>query len=91
MSRSTEWFEYHLTRRGWVEGSEQLDFGNVDRPVPKGRVLTVRWHDYLSSVYSKPDRWSTIEWEDHDCESTRSLKQKFGGLPPGSERYPVRR
>jgi len=58
MSASNEWFEYHLTSSGWVCGSQRLDFAGIkEKETPEGRVLTVRFYEYLSSVYSKPDLW----------------------------------
>ena len=90
MSASNEWFEYHLTPGGWTEGSEKLDFGGTERPVPGDRVLTVRQHDYLSSTFSKPERWSTIEWRHPDRKLIDRLTAKFGKLPAGSDGYPLR-
>lgn len=90
MSLSSESWQYHLTPHGWVEGSESLDFGTKERPIPADRVLTVTQHYYLSSRWSKPDQWSSIDWQHSDGALVASLKEKFGELPRGSERYPLR-
>lgn len=55
MSLSNEWFEYHLTPAGWIAGTEKLDSGTRNVPVPTDRVLTVQFHDSRSSIYSKPE------------------------------------
>jgi hypothetical protein len=56
MALSDEWWEYHLTPQGWVEGSEHLDSSFKKVAAPEGTVLTVRWVEYVSSSYSKAHR-----------------------------------
>lgn len=54
MSESDEWTDWHLTPRGWEEGSQKLDFvGYQEKPVPKDGVMTCRYSEKLSSPFSK--------------------------------------
>ena len=57
MSASNEYSIWHLTPRGWEEGTEKLDFGTTERPVPPDAVLTLEYHERYSSIYSAPERW----------------------------------
>lgn len=39
---SNEWWEYHLTPEGWVNGDYKLDMGRVvTSPTPENRLLTI--------------------------------------------------
>lgn len=81
MSASNEWTEGHLTLRGSEQGTEKEDFRTVNREPPSDRIKTVRWHDYLSSIYSTPDRYHSETWtSDYDAEIGHLLS-KFGGPP----------
>jgi hypothetical protein len=53
MSASNEWWEYHLTKEGWIQGSEKLDFGSEKVvPEPPGTLLTRTYKQYMSSSFS---------------------------------------
>lgn len=93
MSASNEWFEYHLTNsNGWVKGSERLDFSGVhSEPVPEDRVLTLSFHERLSSIYSKKSQqWCKETFRIADEDLVRTLIEKYGEYPSGysSEDYP---
>jgi hypothetical protein len=71
MSMSNEWADWHLTPRGWEAGSRQTDFGRentVDPPVD--RVLTSRFHEEISSRFSKPDRSHEEQWRSGDSKNS---------------------
>ena len=58
MSASHEWTEYHLTPRGWEQGSWKIDFGDVHKKdPPPNRFLTCVYHERLSSVFSQMNRY----------------------------------
>lgn len=83
MAASNEWWDYHLTPRGWKGGSEKIDFGGVtERPVPSDRVKTVRYHEYMSSGYSNLESWVSVTYRSDDEERRKSLEEKFGEVPP---------
>lgn len=83
MVLSRERFDYHLTDRGWVEGTEQLDFGaGEEKPIPKNRVLTVCVHEEIPSIGAKEQRWCTVVWRDKDRSRLKKLLRKFGRHPP---------
>ncbi len=81
MSLSNEWTEWHLTPEGWVRGTEKEDFRTITREPPAERVKTVRWHDYLSSRFSKPDRYHSDIWVSSDRSAVAALEAKFGPPP----------
>ena len=82
MSASNEWWEYHLTPTGWIEGSEKLDFGEEKtKPVPADRVLTVRFKYYQSFSLASPECSIKVKWEHADKELIKKLKKQFGNAP----------
>lgn len=85
MSLSREWAEWHLTRAGWVRGNERMDFTAVTvRPVPAGRVLTVRFTEEVSGMGAMPHRWLRLVWQDQDShkyEQMEELLLKHGPCP----------
>jgi hypothetical protein len=82
MAASNEYFTFHLTPRGWVEGS-------AERPIPDDRVMTVTFHEYQSSVRSELDRSGHVEWRHPDEEMTKELIKKFGKVPYRYRDVPV--
>jgi hypothetical protein len=83
MSLSKEHQEYHLTPRGWVEGSFKGDAlgGFTEVEVPNDRVLTIACYDELPSVYSKPHLYDRVVWESPDKELVNQLKERYGDRP----------
>ena len=83
MSAENDWFEQHLTTKGWIVGSKTVGhFGKVEEvPYPEGRVLTLRFRTHQSSSFSKTRYWYEEEWKSEDGNSVSSLTQQFGDLP----------
>ena len=82
MSLSNEWWEYHLTPKGWVSGSEKLDFGSrTDVPRPEDRVLTLRRIEKQTSIYSSMQIVVETDWETDDRPLLEELIEKFGARP----------
>ena len=82
MSASNEWFEYHLTPQGWVDGSEKIDFAGLKKKeIPDDRVLTLRFHEYLSSPFSTIDKWYDEQWRHEDEDLINDLIKQFGEMP----------
>ena len=79
MSASNEYWTWHLTPKGWVEGTEKLDSGTTERPVPDDTVLTLEYHERYSSIYSSPERW--IETEIINQAESDMLKRQYGSKP----------
>ncbi len=91
MSLSNEWFEYHLTSSGWIEGTEKIDFAGIqEKDIPNDRVLTLHFHEYLSSRFSKMDKWYTEIWRHPDSSLVNKLIKQFGGKPKSFLDYPKR-
>ena len=82
MSASNEWFKYHLTPRGWIAGSEKIDFAGLkEKEIPDDRVLTLCFHEYLSSPFSTMDKWYKEMWRHEDEALINDLIRQFGELP----------
>jgi hypothetical protein len=82
MSASDEWTEYHLTPRGWEMGSDRVDGqGTTLKDPPADRVVTVRWREYLGSVYGKMKKYHEDVWESDDKAAIGELRRKFGDPP----------
>jgi hypothetical protein len=82
MSASNEWFEYHLTPNGWIEGSEKIDFAGIkEKKVPDDKVLTLRFHEYMSSTFSPVDKWYEETYRHGEDGLVEDLTKKFGELP----------
>lgn len=82
MSLSNEWFDYHLTPRGWEEGSCKIDFGGItEKDPPQDRVLTVHISEKQSSIYSEMQRSSKVTFRTEDTQALNDLIEKFGEEP----------
>lgn len=82
MSLSDEWTEWHLTPRGWEEGSTQIDFGNrTNRPRPNDAVLSVKYREIVASMYSKCERTRHETWRSRDPTTVDALLAKYGECP----------
>jgi hypothetical protein len=81
MAASNEWFEYHLTPRGWEMGSNKTDFAWEQKEPPPDRVLTIRVSESMSSSFSKLDRGHEELWRSPDGESVAALVKQFGASP----------
>ena len=81
MSASNESMEWHLTPRGWEEGTFKHDFGTIERETPKDRVATAFYQEKMSSAYSPIKESSGYVWQSDDKETVNSLREKFGPPP----------
>jgi hypothetical protein len=84
MSASKEWTDYHLTKSGWVVGSQKIDFaGTKEMPAPLDRVLTCRFHEEMSSPFSPRQTWTDETWRSKDEAAVQALLKKYGECPGG--------
>lgn len=82
MSLSSESFEYHLTPRGWVEGSQKLDFGAVrHRETPQDRVLTLIRFEKIACFSCEMEVTEKEVWRSDDPGMIKTLTRKFGSAP----------
>ena len=83
MSLSKEYQEYHLTPKGWLEGSFKADSlgQSIQKQVPQDRVLTIHCYDELTHHKAKPYFYDKIIWEHEDKERIDALKKQFGEKP----------
>jgi hypothetical protein len=86
MSATNEWWEFHLTKDGWITGSEQLDFGpEKSVPTPPNTLLTRRYKEYASSTFSAVER--TYSDRGEKTEEVKSLLRKFPHPRKSFENY----
>ena len=83
MSFSKERQDYHLTPRGWEEGSFQGDAlgGKKAVDIPIDRVLTISCYDEKASPHSKPIFYDRIAWESDGEAKIQALIKQFGEKP----------
>ena len=82
MSASNEWTEWHLTPRGWEEGTGKRDFGHhTEGMTPPDRILTCRYTEYLGSMGAEWERSTTEMWRSSDSAAVAELLKKYGPCP----------
>ena len=81
MALSNEWWEDHLTTRGWVKGSERLDCGSTKRETPADRVLTIRHAEYAASRFSGMEVSDSTVFVTADKELLEECYKKYGNNP----------
>jgi hypothetical protein len=82
MAASKEWFEYHLTPRGWELGSNRTDSSAEQRTdPPEDRVLTIRIDERMANTFSKIEGKSEEIWRSKDSSQVNALIDKFGKSP----------
>ena len=82
MSASHEWSLWHLTPRGWEQGDWKIDFGSVrKKKFPPDRVVTCRYHERMSSVFSQIYKYVDEEWRSEDEVAVAGLLEKHGECP----------
>lgn len=82
MSASKEWTEWHLTPKGWQSGTEKIDNGTITKKEPpEGRVISYRFQEEYSSVFSKPAHSVDEIWRCNDDAIIDELLEKFGDCP----------
>lgn len=81
MAASNEWFEYHLTPRGWEMGSNRTDSSREEKRPPADRVLTIRISEHMSSSFSRIVRDAEELWASGDADAIADLQARFGAMP----------
>lgn len=78
MALSKEYTHWHLTPNGWIAGEARTDFANFfDVPIPKDRVLTIKYQEEMSSAFSPLVKSEEIVFEIEDKEFVKELQNKF--------------
>jgi hypothetical protein len=82
MGLSNEWTEWHLTPRGWESRSNRVDIANItEKPPPADRVLTCRYQEVQSSMYSAMETNVSELWRSSNEQLVASLLVTFGNCP----------
>lgn len=80
MSASNEWWDFHLTPRGWEGGSSMVDGGKglTEVQPPPDRVLTMRCSESVSDSHAPMYREWEEQWRSPDEQSIQALLAKHG-------------
>jgi len=82
MAASNEWFDFHLTPRGWEMGSNKTDSTPTETVAPpEDRVLTIRVSERMPSSISKIDRREEEIWRSPDGAQVTTLIKRYGASP----------
>ncbi|MGL1900922.1 MAG: hypothetical protein OCC49_02210 [Fibrobacterales bacterium] len=82
MSYEKELQEYHLTPRGWEQGSFNSSSGFHDPvPIPKDRVLTLGCAEERDYGEDPPEYSESTLWKSEEDSSIVILKKEFGDRP----------
>lgn len=82
MSLTSEWTDWHLTRRGWIAGNVTPDMGpEIFRDPPEDRVATFQYHGYQSCSFAKMYREVQEIWNCGDTQLVARLIKRFGKCP----------
>jgi hypothetical protein len=82
MGLSKERYEYHLTSRGWMDGSFYGDVkgGQKMRETPSDRVMTLVVSEVLDEGL-RPNVYDQIAWQSDDQLEIKRLLAEFGDRP----------
>ena len=79
---SDEYFIMHLTPHGWVEGTEKTADGMMERPMPDSTVLSLTFHEMVSSILSQPKQWVDVKYRiDASSDMLKILFATYGKIP----------
>lgn len=81
MALSKERQGYHLTPRGWKDGSHKGDaLGGVkEAEIPSDSVLTIWRYNELPSAFSEAYFYEEVVWKCYDGDLIAQLKKKPEG------------
>jgi hypothetical protein len=81
--KDTDWFEAHLTPRGWRYGTEIRDTGyKLPKEPPTDRLMTVRCFECTPANPNRaPQEWSEIHWRTNNVEALEKAQDRWGVLP----------
>lgn len=80
MGNGEEYFDFHLTPRGWEKGTEKSEFGPVYRDPPFDRYLTLRRTEYYGSWTPQVPYIEEV-WSHADAVQVECLRKIFGQSP----------
>ena len=77
-----QWIDWHLTPRGWERGSTHTNGQDTEwKDAPEDRILTYRWSEGQSLLYSDMVNELEKEWESDNSPLLRGLLEKYGEPP----------
>ncbi len=85
MSFTSEYFDYHLTPTGWVNGSTKEEYDSQTVDIPTNRLITVQEHVYQGSFYSQESVNVTEIWRSTDAEAVAAAVAIYGDSVKGRE------
>lgn len=77
MVYSIEWWDFHLTPKGWIQGSLQLDIGSEQQvDVPGDAILTRRFAETMDGPFS-PLKKTFVDLDIKDKKLAGELLRKY--------------
>jgi hypothetical protein len=80
MAECNEYFDYHLTPTGWVNGSSRINMEKIVE-VPKDRLLSIRYTSYMRSSWSGSQDAVQLLYGDYNDPMVQKLRDKYGFWP----------
>jgi hypothetical protein len=82
-SNISEWTEWHLTPRGWEQGSQRRESSIQIKEVqaPQDKVLTCRYHENVTINSVWMQKHISEIWKDSDQKLVDKLINQFGYCP----------
>lgn len=82
-SNLSEWTEWHLTFRGWEQGSQKREFSAQLKEVeaPDDRVLTCRYHENVTINSVWMQKHVSEVCKDSNQQQIDKLIEQFGSCP----------
>jgi len=90
MALSNEWFEYHLTKKGWILGSAKLDSGLEEVKPPKNRILTRVYSEFLATRYSGFETSCSETWRIDNKKKVKKYLKKYPYPFKNSKHYELK-
>ncbi len=81
MSLTSDRIDHHLTEKGWVLGTERIDFVLQTVPVPDDCVMTVQEHIYRASYQDDEEISFKETFLSSDVARLERLTALHGKLP----------
>jgi hypothetical protein len=82
-SNLSEWTEWHLTPRGWEQGSQKREFSAQLKKVEASydRVLTCRYHENVTINSVWMQKHVSEVWKNSNQQQIDKLIEQFGFCP----------
>lgn len=81
MTASLEYTDWHLTKDGWLRGSEKTDSGLKLEEPPADRIATFRYSEEISYIGPTEERLEKTWMRRDSSEELKRAIEKYGECP----------